>query len=71
MEPFGLFQFLQSLLTPSAASPTETPTEETQNVGASTANEAETTNSQAAKNNEAILHFISDHERRSRRTKRR
>ena len=69
MEPFGLFQFLQSLLN----SPTDsgiTSTEETAQTVEP--NENATSKQPSAvenKNGEAYLRFISDHEKRARNTK--
>jgi len=70
MEPFGLFQFLQSLLNSPTPSASETPRAENQKMGESAPQNATSKDTQAAKNNEAILQFMQEHDRRSRRTRR-
>lgn len=69
MEPFGLFQFLQSLLTNAPAVPSETvdaaeKTNDTKPVEP-TANESP----KQTGNKDAYLRFISDHEKRTKNTK--
>ena len=69
MEPFGLFQFLQSLLN----SPTDSGTTSTEETAQTAEPPLNTTGKQPCaaenKNNEAYLRFISDHEKRARNTK--
>ena len=71
MEPFGLFQFLQSLLnsTPEATKSAdgETQNEVTQKTDAPTASTHKNTTKTDVDN--AYLHFITDHEKRVHNTK--
>ena len=68
MEPFGLFQFLQSLLNSPAQTTSETPKSEgekpSENIPSSSHRPV-----QNDKNSEAFVQFMQEHDRRSRRTK--
>ena len=69
MEPFGLFQFLQSLL--NSPSPTTSETSKTEEQKQSeTPSSSPLHSTQNEKNSEAFVQFMQEHDRRSRRTKR-
>jgi hypothetical protein len=68
MEPFGVFQFLQSLLN-SPAPPQENPTLSTDKNTKECPSTESKTNIAESKNNDAYIQFISAHESRVKRTR--
>ena len=68
MEPFGLFQFLQSLLTNPSASPLSGSDEPTETKTPPSTEHTPAEPSPQA-NNEAYLQFIANHEKRAKQTR--
>ena len=69
MEPFGLFQFLQSLLNSPQAPQSNTPPPNNEKSSDSTPSAPSAAPVSQPKNNETYLKFIAEHEKRMQKTR--
>ena len=72
MEPFGLFQFLQTLLSPTPSPPSENAENPVQNEKKTTVSEEKMQTEAPKPDNsaqDAYLQFLANHDKHSRRTK--
>lgn len=69
MEPFGLFQFLQSLLNSPQAAQSNSPPPNSENSSDGTPSAPSPTPVSEPKNNDTYLKFIAEHEKRMQKTR--